>query len=165
MAKATRKLKVFQTRIGFFDYVVAVPSQAAALRAWGLHQNVFAAGAASAVTDPEIIGLARDQPGVKLRRAIGSSAAFSSEPARPELPDEPPPSKKPPDRRALRDAEHRLSQIKGEQTRAQAAFARRRRGLAAEEAKSAKSFEKRLAEATARVEQEAAVFKKVGGKA
>ena len=34
----TRKLKVFQTQFGFFDTVLAAPSQAAALRAWGTHR-------------------------------------------------------------------------------------------------------------------------------
>ena len=32
-----RALKVFQTQIGFYELIVAPPSQAAALRAWGCH--------------------------------------------------------------------------------------------------------------------------------
>ena len=35
------KLKVSQAQFGFFDTVVAAPSQAAALRAWGVNQNLF----------------------------------------------------------------------------------------------------------------------------
>jgi hypothetical protein len=36
--------KVFQAQFGFYDTVVAAPSQVAALRAWGIHQNLFAGG-------------------------------------------------------------------------------------------------------------------------
>lgn len=50
MAKAP-KLKVFQAHFGFYDTIVAAPSQAAALRAWGVHQNVFADGQAKLTTD------------------------------------------------------------------------------------------------------------------
>jgi len=39
---AKRKLKVFQAQLGFYDTVVAVPGRAAALRAWGVHQDLFA---------------------------------------------------------------------------------------------------------------------------
>jgi hypothetical protein len=44
----TRKLKVFQAPFGFFDTILAAPSQAAALRAWGTHRNLFADGARQA---------------------------------------------------------------------------------------------------------------------
>src|SRR3954454_9611955 len=46
-----QKLKVFQAQFGFFDTVLAVPSQAAALRAWGTHRNLFATGHAKVATD------------------------------------------------------------------------------------------------------------------
>ena len=59
MAKAReRRLKVFQTHLGFFDTVVAAPSQAAALRAWGLHQNIFADGLARIADDPQAVAAA-----------------------------------------------------------------------------------------------------------
>ena len=48
---AVRKLKVFQAQFGFYDTVVAAPSRAAALRAWGTHQNLFASGEAKVATD------------------------------------------------------------------------------------------------------------------
>jgi len=38
---AGRKLKVFQAQFGFFDTVVAAPSRAAALRAWGARQKIY----------------------------------------------------------------------------------------------------------------------------
>ena len=45
-----RTMKVYQAQIGFYDLIVAAPSQAAALRAWGIHLNMFADGSARART-------------------------------------------------------------------------------------------------------------------
>ena len=53
------RLKVFQARFGFHDSVVAAVSQAAALRAWGVHQNLFADGQASITNDPRAVEAAR----------------------------------------------------------------------------------------------------------
>src|SRR3954452_17807754 len=75
----TRKLKVFQAQFGFFDTVVAVPSQAAALRLWGTHQNLFATGHAKVVTDEAAIAAALEHPGTLLRRAVRSNDPFSIE--------------------------------------------------------------------------------------
>ncbi|HEY5072122.1 MAG TPA: hypothetical protein VII63_08830 [Caulobacteraceae bacterium] len=47
------RLKVFTTRMGFFETVVAAPSQKAALAAWGTAQNLFADGAARLATERE----------------------------------------------------------------------------------------------------------------
>ena len=56
MAKVSeRRLKVFQVHLGFFETVVAAPSQAAALRAWGTHQNLFADGQARVTDDPQAV--------------------------------------------------------------------------------------------------------------
>ena len=41
-----RKLKVFQTSLGFFDQAIAAPSMKAALEAWGADSNLFHQGAA-----------------------------------------------------------------------------------------------------------------------
>nr|MBA3810869.1 cell envelope biogenesis protein TolA [Caulobacteraceae bacterium] len=81
MAKAVkRKLKVFQAQFGFHDSVVAAPSQAAALRAWGTHQNLFADGQARIANDAKAVAAARAHPETPLRRAVGSSDAFALEP-------------------------------------------------------------------------------------
>ncbi len=40
------RLKAFQAPLGFFDTVVAAPSQGAALKAWGSRQNLFRDGQA-----------------------------------------------------------------------------------------------------------------------
>jgi hypothetical protein len=80
--KATgHKLKVFQAQFGFYDTVVAAPSQAAALRAWGVHQNLFASGEATLVNDQAAIAAAVLHPQTPLRRAIGSDDPFALEPA------------------------------------------------------------------------------------
>ena len=42
-----RKLKTYQTSLGFFDIAIAVPSMKAALDAWGSKSNLFHQGFAS----------------------------------------------------------------------------------------------------------------------
>jgi len=88
-----RTLKVFQARLGFYETLVAVPSQAAALKAWGVYQNLFKDGTALPVTDPMAIKAALQSPGIPLRRPIGSTASFSVDTD--ELPDMSAPSDMP----------------------------------------------------------------------
>jgi hypothetical protein len=85
-----RKLKVFQAQFGFDDTVVAAASQAAALRAWGTHQNLFASGDAKVTTDKAAVAAAIAHPGTPLRRAVGTAAPFTLEPTSlPRVPDAP----------------------------------------------------------------------------
>jgi hypothetical protein len=85
-----RKLKVFQAQFGFYDTVVAAASQAAALRAWGTHQNLFASGEAKVATDEAAVAAALEHPEVPLRRAVGSNDGFQLEPTSlPAVPDAP----------------------------------------------------------------------------
>src|ERR1700760_2908350 len=85
-----RRLKVFQAQFGFHDSVVAAPSQAAALRAWGVRQNLFAEGQARIAEDPKAVEAALAHPEVLLRRAVGTKAAFELMPsALPPVPDAP----------------------------------------------------------------------------
>lgn len=80
-----RNLKVYQTTLGFYDSVVAAPSQAAALRAWGLDKtNVFKEGFAEIATDPQAIEAALKQPETPLRRPVGSNDPFSLKPRIPK---------------------------------------------------------------------------------
>jgi hypothetical protein len=72
-----RKLKVYQTALGFFNQAVAAPSMKAALEAWGSNSNLFHQGAARETDDPEIVAATMVKPGVVLRRAVGSSAPFT----------------------------------------------------------------------------------------
>ncbi len=87
---AGRRLKVFAAQMGFFDTVVAAPSQAAALRAWGVRQNLFAAGDARIAQDEAAIAAALDHPGTPLRRPVGTRDPFEVDPKgrpAPPLPD------------------------------------------------------------------------------
>jgi hypothetical protein len=85
----SRKLKVFQASVGFYDTVVAAPSQAAALRAWGTHQNLFKDGIARPAEDRNAVAAALAQPEVVLRRALGTNDPFNLDPGTPKIPDLP----------------------------------------------------------------------------
>ena len=71
-----RKLKVFQTSLGFFDLAIAAPSMKAALEAWGADSNLFHQGAARESTAPEVVAATMAKPGVILRRPVGSDGPF-----------------------------------------------------------------------------------------
>src|SRR3954453_5488846 len=71
-----RKLKTYQTSLGFFDEAIAAPSMKAALEAWGTKTNLFHQGVAKEADDPDIIAATMRKPGVILRRPIGSSGPF-----------------------------------------------------------------------------------------
>jgi colicin import membrane protein len=72
-----RKLKVYQTSLGFFDLAIAAPSMKAALKAWGASEsNLFQQGFAKQSDDREVIAAAMAQPGVVLRRPVGSNKRF-----------------------------------------------------------------------------------------
>jgi hypothetical protein len=98
------RLKVFSAQMGFYEAIVAVPSQKAALEAWGSHQNLFAEGQARVTDDPAAVAAALERPGVVLRRPIGGGGSFedATGPPRalPKLPDLP----RPKSRRAAKPA-------------------------------------------------------------
>jgi hypothetical protein len=71
-----RKLKTYQTSLGFFDLAVAAPSMKAALEAWGADSNLFHQGAAKQSEDPDVVVATMAAPGVVLKRPVGSNAAF-----------------------------------------------------------------------------------------
>ena len=72
-----RKLKTYQTSLGFFDQAIAAPSMKAALEAWGADSNLFHQGAAKESDDPDVIAATMKKPGVVLRRPVGSDGSFS----------------------------------------------------------------------------------------
>jgi hypothetical protein len=72
-----RKLKTYQTSLGFFDLAIAAPSMKAALQAWGSKTNLFQQGFAKETNDPAIIAATFAKPGVVLRRPVGSDGTFS----------------------------------------------------------------------------------------
>jgi len=71
--------------MGFYDTVVAAPSQKAALEAWGAGKGEFAKGFAKVTNDPVAVESALANPGVVLRRPFGSSGPFKrhADPVRP----------------------------------------------------------------------------------
>ncbi|MCS3759327.1 cell envelope biogenesis protein TolA [Bradyrhizobium sp. 62B] len=76
-SKPTRKLKTYQTSLGFYDQAIAAPSMKAALEAWGASSNLFHQGAAKETDDPDIVAATLAKPGVVLRRPVGSDGAFT----------------------------------------------------------------------------------------
>lgn len=78
-----RKLKTYQTSLGFYDLALAAPSMKAALEAWGADSNLFHQGAARESDDPDVIAATMAAPGIVLKRPVGSSGAFKENAALP----------------------------------------------------------------------------------
>jgi hypothetical protein len=71
-----KKLKTYETSLGFFDLAIAAPSMKAALAAWGADSNLFHQGAAKQSEDPDVVTATMAKPGVVLKRPVGSSGSF-----------------------------------------------------------------------------------------
>lgn len=71
-----RKLKTFQTSMGFFDLAIAAPSMKAALEAWGSKTNLFHMKLAQETTDPAVVEATMAKPGVVLKRPVGTAGVF-----------------------------------------------------------------------------------------
>ena len=71
-----KKLKTYQTSLGFFDLAIAAPSMKAALEAWGADSNLFHQGAAKQSEDPDVVAATMANPGVMLKRPVGSNGPF-----------------------------------------------------------------------------------------
>ena len=65
-----RKLKAYQTSLGFFDLAIAAPSMKAALEAWGADSNLFHQGAAKESDDPDVVAATMSKPGVIDRKSV-----------------------------------------------------------------------------------------------
>jgi colicin import membrane protein len=74
----TRKLKTYQTSLGFFDLAIAAPSMKAALETWGADSNLFHQGAAKESDDPDVVAATVAKPGVVLRRPSDPAAPSAS---------------------------------------------------------------------------------------
>jgi|HubBroStandDraft_5_1064220.scaffolds.fasta_scaffold07841_6 colicin import membrane protein len=74
-----RRLKVFRAHLGFYDTIVAAPSQKAALEAWGAGPSEFHQGFAAETEEPGLVATALEKPGVVLRRQFGTKGAFEPE--------------------------------------------------------------------------------------
>jgi hypothetical protein len=175
MAKA-RKLKVFQAHFGFYDTVVAAPSQAAALRAWGVHRNVFADGQARLTTDEAAVAAATAQPETVLKRPVGSDGPFEVDPASlPEIPEAPPgkpagktrraaPAKPPADRRTLDRAEAALRALDQRRKAEEAALSERQAALDAQRDAAQERYMEARRAASAQVVKARDAYRKAGGR-
>jgi hypothetical protein len=179
----TRKLKVFQAQFGFFDTVLAAPSQAAALRAWGTHRNLFATGHAKVATDEAAIAAALEHPGTLLRRAVGSNEPFALEPTSlPKIPDTPKatpastrplpskakpkaePVRRPPaDRSKLDAAEAALGELDDRRKREEADLRRQQEELDAKRTAAQQRYVDARKEATTAVVAAREAYRKAGG--
>ena len=162
--------KVFQAHLGFFDTVVAAPSQKAALEAWGSRQNLFQNGTASAATDEDAIKGALAKPGVVLKRLSGSTDPFVEQPALPKVSGkrhepshktQPAPAKpkRQPDRSKLDAARSVLDALKQEREQMQTEFARRELALREEKAAREQDFARRESDLRRDVEREQRAFR------
>jgi colicin import membrane protein len=80
-----RKLKTFQTSLGFYDLAIAAPSMKAALEAWGAGSNLFHQGFAKETDDADVVAATMSKPGVVLRRPAGSNGRFGEDADLPDL--------------------------------------------------------------------------------
>jgi hypothetical protein len=181
VAKArSRKLKVFQAQFGFYDTVVAAPSQAAALRAWGTHQNLFASGDARVTTDEAAVKAAIEHPETPLRRAVGSNDPFEVEPRSlpnvPDAPKRPPPAKakakpastakaRPPaDRSRLDAAEKALRDLDVRRKAEEADLRREEEALEDKKSKAQAAYVEARKAATSAVVEAREAYRKAGGR-
>src|SRR6202022_2146877 len=74
-----KKLKTYETSLGFFDLAIAAPSMKAALEAWGADSNLFHQGAAKESEDPDVVAATMAAPGVVLKRPVGSSGRLKQD--------------------------------------------------------------------------------------
>lgn len=158
------RLKTFQAHLGFFDTIVAAPSQKAALQAWGSRQNLFRDGTAKQVSDPDAVAAALAHPGIVLKRVVGSKDPFSEQPPLPKTAGTRRTEtrrKNPPDRSKLDAAERALAQMRRERETMRAEFEQREKGLRAEQRKREQDAQTRQDE----LERELALQRKLLRKA
>jgi hypothetical protein len=79
-----KKLKTYETSLGFFDLAIAAPSMKAALEAWGADSNLFHQGAAKQSEDPDVVAATMAKPGILLKRPVGSNGPFKEHAALPK---------------------------------------------------------------------------------
>jgi len=157
---AKRPLKVFRAHMGFYDTVVAAPSQKTALEAWGAGKGEFAKGFAKATDDPVAIESALADPGVVLRRPFGSSGPFKRDAGPPEAPKVSPRQHRAAKERrrkaALEErkrAARELHEAEAQAKLARAEIRKREAEFAREKAAAEREARKRIARARARLKR------------
>lgn len=169
---------MFQAHLGFYDTVVAAPSQAAALRVWGTRQNLFADGEARVTDDPRAVEAALAQPETLLRRAVGSTDPYALEVASlPKVPDAPKKRsakakskskasilRKPADRSALNAAEAALHRLDDDRKREEAEFRHHQEELDAEREAAQLAYVGKRRFADEAVAKALKAYRKAGGR-
>jgi hypothetical protein len=152
-----RKLKTYQTSIGFFDLAVAAPSMKAALEIWGADSNLFHQGFAKETDDPVVAAATVAHPGIVLRRPVGTDGAFRETSKLPKYPTDGKSEKKP--RKKSAQSAKAVKSDDVAERRAAEAFDRdkqkREKARRWEEAASAKKLERlsmRIAKAQAAID-------------
>jgi hypothetical protein len=175
MVKATRvKLKVFQAQFGFYETVIATTSQAAALKAWGTHQNLFATGDARLCRDETAVTTALQHPQALLRRPVGSNDPFALEPtnlpkvphakkAEPKKVTKPQPPPRPlPDRSQLDAAEKALRDLDEMRKKEEAVFRREAEELEERRSAAQRAYVAQRKRASAEVKAAQDSYRKAG---
>ncbi|MDO8397430.1 MAG: cell envelope biogenesis protein TolA [Bradyrhizobium sp.] len=166
-----RKLKTYQTSLGFFDMAIAAPSMKAALEAWGSKSNLFHQGFAREVDDPDVIAATISKPGIILRRPVGSDGPFKqdaelpSDLSREEVKDRPKKHRAKPGKRSPRKMNDRAGRTAASgYERAQRQRESQRRKEETARAKERERREQAIAKAQAAIEEaERAHEQRAGG--
>lgn len=167
-----RKLKVFRAQFGFFDSVVAAPSQAAALRAWGTHQDLFASGEARLTDDPAAVEAALAHPEAPLQRAVGTKDPFQLDaPASSKVPGlgtsgsrKGAMARKKPDRSKLDRAEKALQDLDRDWEEDESQFRREQEELESRHAAAREEHEVSRKEAKAVIAAARSAYRAAGGR-
>jgi hypothetical protein len=159
---APQKLKVFQTVIGLRTWVVATTSRKAALKAWDVHRDLFAAGDAAECNEPRMITAAMKSPGVPIPfggpTALELASAGSDK--RPKAkPIKLVPAQPKPDRSNLDAAEEALKAFRKQAASRRQAIEDEREDAQARWAAELKRLKHQEDALTARVAREKAAFK------
>jgi len=162
------RLKVYATKIGFHDVIVAAPNQKAALAAWDIRDNLFADGAAAVTKDPEAEKAALASPGRPLRRLAGSSdpwKAADQPSATPRLQAggkaRP---RRAPDRSRLDKAEAALAEAEAAAEAGRRRLDKERAAFERDQAKVREQLDDAVAAARRRAEAARTAFRKAGGR-
>ena len=137
-----RKLKTYQTSLGFYDLAIAAPSMKAALEAWGAGGNLFHQGAARETDDPNVVAATMAKPGVVLKRPVGSSGRFAEHAELPDLDSEPSLPKKNPPPKPKRQATAKISVEESRKAAAQFEREQKRRDVERRKEEAAREKER-----------------------
>ena len=166
--RITSRLKVYMTRIGVRDWLVAAESQKAALKAWDVHRNLFSTGEARVTNDPGHVTLAMKTPGLPVAapgRVVTSEeksnvvrlASFrpvKAEPSRAKVP----PAKPPVDRSKLEAVERELADFERDAVRRRGEIEKRKRLIDTEIEALDAEVERTRARFAKRIERERAAL-------